>query len=118
MAINRVEIYNITNGKCFYCGCELNIKSFHIDHFVARCKNGKQHKNLVPACPDCNLSKGGLPLEDFRKKLSSLLKNHQGRMIKKYYNVTSRSITFYFDEVQDGNIQKRVNDILDRQQSN
>nr|DAH99136.1 MAG TPA: RECOMBINATION ENDONUCLEASE VII [Caudoviricetes sp.] len=118
MTLNRKKIYGITNGRCFYCGCDLDANNFHIDHYLAQRKNGKQHNNLVPACPDCNMSKGTLSVEEFRKKLSELLaKNHQGRMISKYYKIADKPIRFYFEEVQDGDIQNRINDILDRQKS-
>lgn len=116
MAVNRQKIYEITQGKCFYCGCELNFKDFHIDHFKSRATGGKQSKNLVPACSDCNYCKGKMDIEDFRIKLQEMLEDKfVGRLIKKYYGVNNKTIKFYFEEVKDGNLQNSINVILDRQ---
>lgn len=32
----RKEIFKKYNGKCAYCGCELNIDSFQIDHIIPK----------------------------------------------------------------------------------
>lgn len=115
MATNREKIYQITNGKCFYCGCNLNFDEFHADHFKAKSVGGKQSKNLVPSCADCNLCKGNLSIEQFRHKIENLLEERfAGKMIKKYYGIKRNEIKFFFEEVEDGNIQNRINVILDR----
>ena len=28
----RLKVYSIFNGKCAYCGCDIYLESFHIDH--------------------------------------------------------------------------------------
>lgn len=95
----RENIYSITNGKCFYCGCELELETFHADHFIPKSSGGKTRKNLVPTCADCNLSKGKLSLEEFREKISRLpFDNHKGRIIAKYHKIDSKPIRFYFEE--------------------
>lgn len=102
---NRQKIYEITNGRCFYCGCELDIESFHADHFVAKANGGKESKNLVPACPDCNHCKGKLTIEEFRTKIENLLEDRfVGKLIKKYYKIEKKNIKFFFEEVQDGDL--------------
>ena len=110
----RKKIFNMTNGRCFYCGCELDFDNFHMDHFIPRSSGGKQENNLVPSCPDCNLSKGSLSIEEFRKKISGLItETHTGRIIGKYYQPKITEIKFYFEEDNDGNLQKCIDDILD-----
>lgn len=112
---NRKNIYELTNGKCFYCGCDLEFDNFHLDHFIPKSIGGKQRKNLVPSCPDCNLCKGKLDLESFRCKIENILNDRfEGRIIKKYYGVKKRRIKFYFEEVRDGDIQNCINVFLDR----
>lgn len=114
MAVNRKNIYGITKGKCFYCGCELNFFDFHADHFYAKSKGGKRKNNLVPSCPDCNMCKGRLDIEQFRKKIEHISNDEfVGRILKKYYDIKEHEIKFYFEEVEDGDIQNRINDILD-----
>ena len=112
----RETVYAITKGKCFYCGCELDIDDFHMDHFYPKQKGGKAKSNLVPCCRDCNLCKSNLSLEAFRLKISRFIKDtHHGRIISKYYGVADKPIRFFFEEVSDGDIQNNINELLDRQ---
>lgn len=106
---SRQRIYQMLNGKCFYCGCDLDRANFHLDHFIAKSTNGGgfEKENMVPSCPECNLCKSNLTLEEFREKLSSeILDTFQGKMISKYYKVRPKRIKFYFEkEFKDGTIQ-------------
>jgi 5-methylcytosine-specific restriction endonuclease McrA len=44
---------------CGICGDILPVDEFHLDHIVPLSKGGRHLlKNLQPACPPCNLSKG------------------------------------------------------------
>lgn len=99
MAI-REDIYNITNGKCAYCGCKLDYNNFHLEHFIPKSKNGVNYNNLIPSCPTCNLVKGDLLLEDFRNKIESLayVKNGKIGIINKYWKIKPKKIKFYFEE--------------------
>ena len=113
----RLKIYNLTKGRCFYCGCKLDIKYFHMDHFIPKQAGGKSKGNLVPCCHDCNLSKGSLPLDYFRDKIQGLLtETHHGRLIANYYGIKPTPIKFFFEEVDDGDIQNNINEFLDGQQ--
>lgn len=57
--IDRLALLQETGGRCFYCGTEL-ADGWHLDHVVALVNLGTHEPaNAVPACPDCNLSKGG-----------------------------------------------------------
>lgn len=51
----RKKIYDMTRGKCFYCGYDIDLENFHVDHFIPKAKGGKMRENLVPACPQCNM---------------------------------------------------------------
>lgn len=114
----RQNIFDMTGGRCFYCGCKLDFNNFHIDHFTAKKRGGKQKDNLVPSCPDCNLSKGDMTVEEFRNKISNIINaTVHGRMICKYYGVYPKQIKFFFEEVKHGTIQDSINEFLDRQQS-
>lgn len=111
---SRRRIFNLTNGRCFYCGCKLDFENFHKDHFKAKSKGGKALNNLVPACPDCNIMKSNLGVDSFRKKLNELLHdNIHGRLIAKYYGINEKEIKFYFEEVVDGTVQNNINELLD-----
>lgn len=96
----RNEIYNLLGGRCFYCGCALDINTFHADHFIPKANGGKRADNIVPACPDCNLFKSNLELEDFRAKIANLRRtSYHARMMCKYYKIPESPVVFYFEEV-------------------
>lgn len=95
----RKEIFNLTGGKCFYCGKNLDFENFHIDHFKAKAKGGGQMKNMVPACQDCNLTKSSYSVEEFRKIIENYLDNDiHVRMIDKYMAINKQPIIFYFEK--------------------
>jgi 5-methylcytosine-specific restriction endonuclease McrA len=71
----RQVIFDKTNGRCWYCGCELDDK-WHADHVepVIRIYGGGMlrpqndtDENLVPACHPCNLHKHSADLENYRR---------------------------------------------------
>lgn len=104
--MNRRKIFELTKGRCFYCGCELELENFHVDHFIPKASGGKDSKNAVPACPECNLAKSNLTVGQFRDKLETLLDyTHHGRLIDKYYAPARVPIQFYFERCKDGTIQ-------------
>lgn len=95
----RERVFSITKGRCYYCGCKLDINNYHIDHFVSRIEGGKGGDNLVPSCADCNLSKSGLSIEEFRQEIANYLTdNLRGRMINKFYKPKQKPIEFYFEK--------------------
>lgn len=101
----RQTVFSMTGGRCYYCGCRLDFDDFHMDHFYAKSKGGKVHDNLVPACRDCNIMKCDRSIEEFRGKINSLLTdNIHGRIIAKYYGIEPKHHTFYFEEVNDGDL--------------
>ena len=112
----RQKVFEMTNGRCFYCGCKLDAGNFHMDHFTAKTHGGKQKNNLVPACPDCNITKSDMTVEQFRVKIANMLTaSMQGRMIAKYYGLERKPVKFFFEEVESGAIQNNINEFLDGQ---
>lgn len=95
----KQTIYDMFNGKCCYCGCDLDFNTFHMDHFKAKSDNGKVHDNLVPACPDCNMCKYDLDIEGFREKLQTTICNSfHGRLMRKYFGAAPKGVEFYFEK--------------------
>lgn len=102
LKMNRRKIYELTKGKCFYCGCEIDFHNFHADHFFPKSKGGEKGKNLVPSCSECNICKGNLEIEKFREKLSNIPdKTFSGKIMKKYYGIKAKAIKFYFEEISE-----------------
>ena len=65
------------NNKCYYCGCELDIKPKDnsiryistIDHIIPKSKvTNNSLSNLVVCCLKCNSSKCNRPLKEFREQ--------------------------------------------------
>lgn len=55
------------DGACAYCG--VVPEKLHIDHVVPLARGGSNDiGNLLPACPDCNLSKNCMLLTEWRKR--------------------------------------------------
>ena|SRR5690625_4719644 len=74
MSNQRQEIWNKSQGKCWYCGCDLPDR-WHVDHFKplgrnpdGTCNNPENDTfaNSVPACPSCNIMKSSMDIEKFR----------------------------------------------------
>lgn len=65
----RVEVWDKTNGQCWYCGKQTNpFRDFQIDHVVPQAHGGTDDRgNLVPACQACNQRKGAQSLDSFRR---------------------------------------------------
>lgn len=98
--INRKAIFNITNGKCAYCGCILDYYNFHCDHIKPKSKGGKVSGNLIPSCPDCNNIKSNMSIEQFRNTIDALQYNNiKGRIISKYFGLKRKKVTFYFEKI-------------------
>ncbi len=60
----RFQVLQYHGYACFYCGRRPPAVVLEIEHRIARARGGcDEFSNLVPACYDCNRSKGasGLP---------------------------------------------------------
>ncbi len=64
----RAAVWEMTNGRCFYCGVWTNpYETFEIDHIRPKKRRGTDDiDNLVPSCTTCNQSKGEQLLEEWR----------------------------------------------------
>jgi len=120
----RKVIFDMFNGKCAYCGCDLPEKGFHIDHikpidrqsyynihqrkWVLTGKLGRPENdnvdNMFPSCPSCNINKRDMTLEQFRKSIEhfmiSLNRDSTQYKIAKRYGLlteTIKPVIFYFE---------------------
>ncbi|MDP8315785.1 MAG: HNH endonuclease signature motif containing protein [Candidatus Celaenobacter antarcticus] len=128
----RERIYQKFDGKCAYCGCDLPGK-WHIDHIqpifrgkgdtVGFMQDGKyvqksrseyagtnKEDNLYPACPQCNIAKSNLTVEEFRRSILLTVKHLRHydakfRLAEKYRVIESYEIDidliFYFEKLED-----------------
>lgn len=64
----REAVWDMTGGRCFYCGVQTNpFRDFSIDHVVPVSKGGANlQDNLIPCCTTCNSSKRDSDLEAWR----------------------------------------------------
>jgi len=67
--LNRRNIFARDENRCQYCGERFPTNELTIDHVVPRSRGGDSSwKNLVCACVDCNVKKGGrIPKEAHMK---------------------------------------------------
>lgn len=80
----RFEVWNKTNGKCWYCGIELIVATkenrklgnmFTVEHVDNL--GGDEINNLVPSCATCNKMKKQRTLEEFRTYISMPMFNEK-----------------------------------------
>lgn len=80
----RQQVYNKFNGKCAYCGCDISLDNFTVDHIIPRLWAWKQSylqiagrneikgtndiSNLNPSCRKCNVEKHRLSINDYKIK--------------------------------------------------
>ena len=64
----KPAVWSKTEGKCYYCGLQLNWNTtFTKDHVVPTARNGLDTiENTVPACRSCNSTKGMKDLVEFK----------------------------------------------------
>lgn len=56
------------NGHCAYCGSQLDLYDFVVEHVTPRCDGGSNRiDNLMPSCSPCNSSKGRKSVDEFRR---------------------------------------------------
>jgi len=119
----REIIYSKCNGRCAYCGTNLE-KGWHVDELLPirrnyryDSKNGRflhdgssMHperltvENQMPSCPSCNINKHSNSLEEFRNLISNFVnslneRSTQYKIAKRYRLVveTPRPVVFYFE---------------------
>lgn len=115
--IDRQKVFDKCGGKCGYCGCDIDIKNFQVDHIVSQFhykfkkhlkytdNNDVNHfENLLPTCRVCNNWKSTHSLEQFRKEIGEQIRrlneySSNYRFAKKYNLVseTPHPVVFYFE---------------------
>ena len=96
--VKRQRVFEMTNGRCYYCGDPLDFNTFRMDFFKADTDSPKIEANLVPACPECNMCKYDLDIEGFREKLqTTICGGFHGRLMTKYFKAVPERVTFYFE---------------------
>lgn len=101
----RKRVFGMFGGRCAYCGCEISLDKFSIDHIVSLYNGGKDEvENMMPSCNSCNHYKGTMGLEKFRKYLEGITRRLDRdsvtyRIAKRYGLVFEREVPlkFYFE---------------------
>lgn len=108
----RLKVFGKYSGRCAYCGCNISIHNFQVDHIwpqkLAHHQAGlssHRFENLNPSCRKCNHFKHGMRLEEFRKEIHlqvQRLKKYStqfNRALKyKQVKITESPIIFYFEK--------------------
>jgi hypothetical protein len=118
MKIDRQLVYQKCNGRCAYCGVEIDIKQMQVDHIQPHwhtiteqeskkyniTKGSHDIENLNPSCSRCNKWKSTYDLEQFRKVIeTSLMRLNRDtpnfRLARDYglLTETPKQIKFYFE---------------------
>ena len=126
----REIVYNKYNGKCAYCGCELE-KGWHVDHINPIRRNETDYSierinrymatpitrgennvsNYNPACRQCNIWKSTYSIEQFRNEVSEQI-NRLNTYSANYRNAKRFGlvkeiiipVVFYFENVEIMNV--------------
>lgn len=104
----RQKVYDMYNGHCAYCGCELELKDMQIDHIIPKYLGGVDDiVNYRPSCRMCNFYKGTSSVESFRRNLTDMLMRNvrrpfQYRLALKYGLVKEdvKPIIFYYERTK------------------
>ena len=118
MKIDRQLVYQKCNGRCAYCGVEIDIKQMQVDHIQPHwhtiteqeskkyniTKGSHDIENLNPSCSRCNKWKSTYSLEVFRNVIeTSLMRLERDtpnfRLARDYglLTETPKQIKFYFE---------------------
>jgi len=112
---DRLIVFNKYNGRCAYCGVDLLLNRFHVDHIIARQRgrigdprviNGRNHiENYNPSCPSCNINKSTFSIDEWRKELHSKIQilrrdTNNFKLVERFGLVTVNDIKvkFYFEQ--------------------
>jgi len=72
---NRRNIFARDSNRCQYCGRKFPTNELSLDHVLPRSQNGRSTwENVVCACIECNIKKGGRTPEQANMKLISMPK--------------------------------------------
>lgn len=69
----RKQIYDMFDGHCAYCGCEITPQQMQADHIEPLELGGADElSNLYPSCRSCNHYKHTMTIERFRAALERM----------------------------------------------
>jgi 5-methylcytosine-specific restriction endonuclease McrA len=109
----RASVFEKYNGRCAYCGCKLDARSFTIDHIIPLRRHEKNPKiiginsikNYNPCCYSCNSSKSTFTVEKWREQISLKINviNRDSptyRILKRFNLVkeTNNDVIFYYEK--------------------
>jgi hypothetical protein len=81
--LTTVQVYTtllIHEFKCIYCGEKIKPTNWHLDHFTAVSKGGRNIlENIVPSCAECNMMKGAMDGQQLFVRCIRILKNYMFR---------------------------------------
>jgi 5-methylcytosine-specific restriction endonuclease McrA len=115
----RLKVFNKYNGKCAYCGININLEKMHIDHIEPKYRGWNNEElikynkikglddlnNYNPSCISCNCSKNTYSIDEW--KIQILLKINRIRRDSSTFNILERfgivkvvkkDFKFYFEE--------------------
>lgn len=97
-------VFNMFDGKCAYCGCDIAYEHFVVDHKVPySISKDNSISNLYPSCSTCNGIKFNCDIEQFRSLLEEkVMKGTSGFILQNYYNFKPKKIVFYFEKLNKG----------------
>lgn len=68
----KLVAYNNQDGKCYYCGDEVEFENCIGDHIIPHSKGGEtEPENCAISCKDCNAEKSSLDGKEYEMVLSS-----------------------------------------------
>lgn len=103
---SRRNVWIRDEGRCQYCGKNVSLATFTIDHVIPKSCGGKTSwDNVVVSCYECNQKKGGKSLKDLNMKLFNLPKKpnrlpYMQDIIEGFYNLEKnipQSWRFYLE---------------------
>lgn len=101
----RKLVFDKYGGKCAYCGTNLVLTKFDIDHINPKSLGGTNElKNLNPSCQRCNSWKKTFSIEEFREVIKSQVKKLRKdiaafKLVEDYFMVKDceNEVKFYFE---------------------
>lgn len=118
---SRSEVHAKYEGRCAYCGQEIPLKGFHVDHrepcwrgwngALGRGKDPNDYtlEELEPACARCNRWKSVHSVEQFREELQIQAKRLRRdsaafRLAEDFgvVSATENPVVFYFERYRSG----------------
>ena len=109
--MTRLNVYAKYNGRCAYCGCDIELNEMQVDHHIAHMGEGGEDtlENYYPACDVCNRVKSNSTLDGFKNSIKHCGEIHRNRKksimadsdkiaIKYGLTENDHKITFFFEE--------------------